>query len=198
MWRQTYSKIQDEIFKKLIDVSKKAGMPHRYELTASSVAWCAPMKTKDSVRCDEVQKLPPERSQRSLRNEPRVGQPWRNPQENCQDSNGWEGGRTVTDCLEEAFFWMHDVIWIFNVFGVYWAILKHHWYLNPDLWNLMKSSSKKVLDGTSSQRPQTPRKLLRLCMSRDFCRPPPAILRSILQRPRWGDTRTAQLIYRWS
>ena len=142
MWRQTYSKIQDEIFKKLIDVSKKAGMPHRYEFTASSVAWCAPMKTKDSVRCDEVQKLPPERSQRSQRNEPRVGQPWRNPQENCQDSNGWEGGRTVTDCLEEAFFWMHDVIWIFNVFGVYWAILKHHWYLNPDLWNLMKSSSK--------------------------------------------------------
>lgn len=33
MWRQTYSKIQDEIFKKLIDVSKKAGMPHRYEFT---------------------------------------------------------------------------------------------------------------------------------------------------------------------
>lgn len=108
------------------------------------MAWCAPMKTKDSVRCDEVQKLPPERSQRSLRNEPRVRiSPWRNPQENCQDSNGWEGGRTVTDCLEEAFFGMHDVIWIFNVFGVYWAILKHHWYLNPDLWNLMKSSSKK-------------------------------------------------------
>lgn len=99
------------------------------------------MKTKDSVRCDEVQKLP-QRSQRSQRKEPRVGQPWRNPQENCQDSNGWEGGRTVTDCLEEAFFWMHDVIWIFNVFAVYWAILKHHWYLNPDLWNLMKSSSK--------------------------------------------------------
>lgn len=30
--------IQDEVFKKLIDVSKKAGMPHRYEFTASSVA----------------------------------------------------------------------------------------------------------------------------------------------------------------
>ena len=68
-------------------------MPHCYEFKTSSVArsrvehhaeWHAlQRKPKDSVRCDEVQKLPPERSQRNER----VGEPWRNPKENCQDSN---------------------------------------------------------------------------------------------------------------
>jgi len=76
------------------------------------------MKTKDSVRCDEVQKLPPERSQRSLRNQRKVGAA-------LEKSAGklpgfqWLRGTDGNRLLGGGLFLDADVIWIFNVFAVY-------------------------------------------------------------------------------